>query len=558
MRTRAVAPDQASLDELLEKELDGEVSLPFRPEDIGGELVAILSKGLYTNPLAALREYVQNAVDGEAKRVVIKVTGNSLLITDDGRGMTLDQLVAARQFGLSPKVYAENVGFRGIGVYSGFDLCRLARIHSKSKGSTRANVLVFDFQGMRERLDAARLTADANIKPTLIDLITEYSWFSRDDGTYPLELEFTHVDLQDLSPDHVKRLSNSQELSEYLLQALPIDFHRDFTYRDEINRRLAENVPGYHPITIELQIEGQPALIVEKAPIDGLQSPQFGYATVNKRQVAFFWASLNGKPERVLSRSERAAKTRGRSKYAGFAYKVKGFTIGDREKLRPMFRVQDFLYYWYTGEIYVLDDNVLPNAERDDFETSPASEGLKLAVARVMEDLLKQVQKFQQTEQADQTLDRHRSALADLQSRVDAGSASPADVFATVNTIKEDLKRRRGKLGGQDRRDNANDLSEQADQLLKTAERSVSGSAGTGRRPSRETPAPPSAPAQTALFPAPNSLLDVLAELNVDSDSDAARVAGAVQQTLEEMLPPDVVSRILSAIRDRLLDGSDG
>ena len=36
------------------------VPLPAGSDDIGGELIAILSKGLYTNPLDCLREYAQN------------------------------------------------------------------------------------------------------------------------------------------------------------------------------------------------------------------------------------------------------------------------------------------------------------------------------------------------------------------------------------------------------------------------------------------------------------------------------------------------------------------
>ena len=40
----------------------------LKPEDIGGELLPILSKGLYTDPLHAVREYVQNSVDADAQK----------------------------------------------------------------------------------------------------------------------------------------------------------------------------------------------------------------------------------------------------------------------------------------------------------------------------------------------------------------------------------------------------------------------------------------------------------------------------------------------------------
>src|SRR2546428_797805 len=79
--------------------------------DIGGEILAILSRGLYTNPLDCIREYVQNAVDASASAVRIKLTGNSLLIFDDGHGMSFSDILLARQFGLSPKFRDRHAGF---------------------------------------------------------------------------------------------------------------------------------------------------------------------------------------------------------------------------------------------------------------------------------------------------------------------------------------------------------------------------------------------------------------------------------------------------------------
>jgi hypothetical protein len=75
------------LDEL-EKRLatdDGKpVQLRADADDIGGELLAIVSKGLYTNPLDCLREYAQNGVDAQAETITIEVTGNTVMIFDDG------------------------------------------------------------------------------------------------------------------------------------------------------------------------------------------------------------------------------------------------------------------------------------------------------------------------------------------------------------------------------------------------------------------------------------------------------------------------------------------
>ncbi len=63
------------LDELLDAHPGELIPLEIDVDDIGGELLAILSKGLYTDPLHCIREYVQNAVDANAHSATIKLQG---------------------------------------------------------------------------------------------------------------------------------------------------------------------------------------------------------------------------------------------------------------------------------------------------------------------------------------------------------------------------------------------------------------------------------------------------------------------------------------------------
>src|SRR2546430_5358998 len=163
------------LDEL-DKQPGKPVEWPVHSEDIGGELLAILSKGLYTNPLDCIREYVQNAVDARAKNVTIKITGNSVVILDNGQGMSLEELVQARQFGLSRKSLTEHVGFRGIGIYSGFDLCNRLVITTKKVGETKAHILEFDFGAMKVLLERERQESQ-NPRTSLTQLLSTHSHF---------------------------------------------------------------------------------------------------------------------------------------------------------------------------------------------------------------------------------------------------------------------------------------------------------------------------------------------------------------------------------------------
>ena len=41
----------------------------FTKEDIGGEILPILTTGLYRNTLDALREYIQNSIDARTSEI---------------------------------------------------------------------------------------------------------------------------------------------------------------------------------------------------------------------------------------------------------------------------------------------------------------------------------------------------------------------------------------------------------------------------------------------------------------------------------------------------------
>src|SRR5579872_7191171 len=205
MRRRKNDESQTSLDNLmylLEEEPGKLHKLPIDPNDIGGELLAVLTKGLYTNPMDCIREYVQNAVDAGARSVKIKITGNSVMIFDDGNGMNLDDLLQARQFGLSYKFVAQHVGFRGIGIYSGFDLCRRLRITTTKAGDPHLHVLVFDFVDMKNQLETERTEATSGQKTSLIQLLSNHTYIKREPSSFSPERGFTQVELQEINELH--------------------------------------------------------------------------------------------------------------------------------------------------------------------------------------------------------------------------------------------------------------------------------------------------------------------------------------------------------------------
>src|SRR5260370_19770976 len=127
------------------------------------------------------------------------------------------------------------------------------RISSKKRGDQRLHVLVFDFAEMRAVLDAEKRAEPGSRKISLVELLSEHTFIKREVASYPADHHFTQVQLEEISDVHIRRLSDRAELRRYLLQALPIDFADEFEHKDAINQHLALSVPGYNPVTIQLQ-----------------------------------------------------------------------------------------------------------------------------------------------------------------------------------------------------------------------------------------------------------------------------------------------------------------
>ena len=75
----------------------------FSREDIGGELLPILTSGLYRDTLDSLREYIQNAIDAKATEVRISIDPDVVSVVDNGAGMDSTEARKAIRLGIFRK-----------------------------------------------------------------------------------------------------------------------------------------------------------------------------------------------------------------------------------------------------------------------------------------------------------------------------------------------------------------------------------------------------------------------------------------------------------------------
>ena len=118
-----------------------------------------LGLNLYSNTSAVLSEVVANAWDADAKEVAIEIEKDSIIITDNGTGMSLSDIndkyltvgyQKRSESGLSPILHRPVMGRKGIGKLSLFSIANVVEVYSQKDGET--NGFKIDTDSLREAI----------------------------------------------------------------------------------------------------------------------------------------------------------------------------------------------------------------------------------------------------------------------------------------------------------------------------------------------------------------------------------------------------------------------
>ena len=400
--------------------------IPIEPWEVGGELLDILSRGLYTDAKDALREYVQNSADARASTVHITIDGPVATVRDDGNGMDFETLRRARRLGASDKGVQFNVGFRGIGIYAAFGMCETLTIHTHQANAPEQLLLRMHFGNMSRVLERDR-DATRRSGIALTDLLFEHTEFIRTAYAGNLDNQFTMVRLEGLQPEYRAQLSKLSDVHGYLLTTLPVLFPA-IAYGPVVNQWMHDELK-LNPIRVVLRIGKEPEVLVAPQLAKGVHEPQSSYLRdAEGRDLAFIWYALSSTREQVSTDQVVTSNL----DVGGFLLKMKGFTLGDRSTVKHLWPLVGAraLYHHYTGEIHVLDEaGTIPNAARNDLESGRPRDVLfrhlqdKFAVLNSDADVARQILKIR--EDLTSAEEQARSLFA----RVDDPEESPFELY---------------------------------------------------------------------------------------------------------------------------------
>ena len=407
--------------------------IPLESWEVGGELLDILSRGLYSNAKDAIREYVQNGVDAGASNVHITVRGPRVTVRDDGEGMDWETLRRARRFGASDKNAKENVGFRGIGMYSAFGMCESMQIMTRQRDADELLRLEIEFGEMRRTLERDRDSVERS-EIGLTDLLYAHTHFTREPDSSGGH--FTIVRLDGMIQEYRAQLHDLSSLSTYLLNTLPVAFP-DHGYGTQVNEQLEESV-GLNTIRLLLRVDNEPEFPITPQLAEDVDVPKFHWIRDEEgKAIAFVWHALSTRGRRIPSRSADED-----SGVSGYLLKMKGFTLGDRVRLKPLWPAVGgrTLYHHYTGEVHLMENaEVHPNAARDNLEPSVSKQAFEKHLEEYFYELNQRASIEQDILKNERRLRGFQVPLGNLHGRAGKTDEDPFELYRESKNLLGDL-----------------------------------------------------------------------------------------------------------------------
>lgn len=330
-------------------------------------LFETLTAGMYNDPLAIFREYIQNSVDsidllGDVDkksnvRINLKPMEQRITISDNGYGISSD--IAEKvlcSIGDSNKINKNFRGFRGIGRLGGIAFSDKVTFQTKADGDKIESIQEWNCKKLR-----GYLSDPQKEKMSLTQIVQKISSFHQANSKKAAGSYFN------VTLDGVKSFRNYifdiNKVKDYLGQIAPVPFNPDeFSYGQEINDWLSSKLNSYGSYNIFLNniLIYKPyrdAVKITKSGYDHIESIQKLEIVIKDKVVAYGWTGLRRDLLGAVGKGEGTS---------GIRVRVGNILIGDAHLLDGCFRENRFNSY-IIGEIHVDCPHLIPNGRRDDF-----------------------------------------------------------------------------------------------------------------------------------------------------------------------------------------------
>ena len=334
---------------------------------VGGDILSLIISGMYANPLAIYREYLQNAADAIASsnqlgsgkvEISIELDKQRVIIRDNGPGLSYTQakheLIPISR---SSKRRQYDRGFRGIGRLSGLAFGNTVTFLTRHNEKTPATRIIWNGEKMRSGIDDGLPVEEIILQCVEIEKI--------DGNNRPAN--FFEVQIEGISRYAASSILNRDAVRQYLGEVCPVAFDVDFPYTSHISNLFEENHP---PLTLDIRLDG------DITPITKLyKNGAFGLGNCLDQFVEFEQIKVPA----LGDKGHAAVGWLAHSSYLGALRQALGvrclraragnIQIGNETVFDHLFSESRF-NRWCVGEIHILDPRIVPSGRRDYFEPS--------------------------------------------------------------------------------------------------------------------------------------------------------------------------------------------
>lgn len=347
---------------------------------VGKNFLENLTVAMYENSFTVYREFVQNSADSIDKAVAIELiekedafidihieySKRRISVYDNACGISMREFKKKMtDVADSDKDRDNDKGFRGIGRLAGLGYCDKLVFRTSAKGENKESIITWDGVKLKEIVD------DASQHPSseeLIEIITEieYKDAKKEDHFFEVIMEDVIFESDDLLDE--------QQVIKYLQAVAPVPYANYFIFSSKIQEFADKNnfkideynvsVNGnqlFKPYRTKLY-EGT---IDSKKEYDEISDVQFKiFKAPDGTPIAWMWFGI-AKFEKQIPVVNKMRCIRLRKE---------NIQIGDESTIGyPKYYKEPRGNSYYIGEIFAIDNNLIPNARRDYFNPNPAA-----------------------------------------------------------------------------------------------------------------------------------------------------------------------------------------
>ncbi len=361
---------------------------------VGSDILGLITVGMYDNPLAIYREYLQNAADAistagnvEDGEVQIEIDPSRLAIRirDNGPGLPHEAAVRALlPIALSQKRRRIHRGFRGVGRLSGLAFADSVTFLTRARIDQPVTRIVWDGTKVRNRIVATGPTERA-----IRECVSVTTLLGRE---YPSH--FFEVEVNGVARHAAGLILNREVVRNYIGEVCPVPIDPTFSFVSEIDGLFEEDNA---PLVLNVVLDGDSTPVTRRfgGTIRFLGDREDHFTEFEEFHVPSVDGNGNAAEGWVAHSSYLGAIPK-ETGIRGIRARAGNIQIGDETVFDLLFPEERF-NRWCVGEFHVTDPRIVPNGRRDYFEPGPHIRNLENHLGAVVRNIVARCRKASTT-----------------------------------------------------------------------------------------------------------------------------------------------------------------